>query len=368
MKLIHRFLRYMSPPVEPKVTEDMDRRSLKNIHVISWIVLFLELAAFIAFLVSRSGNYDHEAFVSTVSVWSCIAMCAMVSFLSERLLKKEQLSHSLFFVFKIAVFAAFTITAVLFDIRNYKAGEQIITFYAVNLILVCFLLFRPWVGAILIFGSFAGLYIPLYLYNGAEDIELMNLIVLTLASIASNAVRYHAQIDVSTKTIQMEKINTALEEASRRDGLTGLWNRLALEADASGMDGRRTTAYMIDINYFKEINDKYGHMAGDAILRDVSETIKQLFPGGHYYRYGGDEFLVLTYKPPEENYGSDTFDFRQRQYGVKVLLSIGNAQGNPASYQELFELISLADKALYITKKRTHSVEYGGHDRRKNRK
>jgi len=156
-----------------------------------------------------------------------------------------------------------------------------------------------------------------------------------------------------------------LKSASRRDGLTGLLNRLALEDDASTADGRQMTAYMIDINYFKEFNDQYGHAAGDTILREVSGTLKHLYPGAHYYRYGGDEFLVLTYKAPEENYGSDTYDFRQEKYGVTVDLSIGNAQGSPSNYQEVFDLISKADKALYITKQRTHSAEYGGHDRRK---
>ena len=70
---------------------------------------------------------------------------------------------------------------------------------------------------------------------------------------------------------------------------------------------------------------------------------------------------------PEENYGSDTYDFTVPKYKAKILLSIGNAQGCPASYDELFALISEADKALYITKQRTHSVEFGGHERRKSR-
>ena len=144
-------------------------------------------------------------------------------------------------------------------------------------------------------------------------------------------------------------------------------NRLALEDDAAKTNGHHLTAYMIDINYFKEINDRYGHAAGDAILRGVSETLKHLYPGGYYYRYGGDEFLVLTYKPPKDNYGADTYDFRQEEYGVTVYLSIGNAQGSPTNYHELFELISQADKALYVTKQRTHSAEFGGHDRRKPR-
>ena len=104
MKIFDRFFKYMNPQVDPKVTEDMDRRSLRSIHVISWIVLFLELAAFIVFLFTRSGNYDHEAFVSMASVCFSISMCALASFLSERMLRKEHLSHSAFFIFNPRLF------------------------------------------------------------------------------------------------------------------------------------------------------------------------------------------------------------------------------------------------------------------------
>ena len=45
-------------------------------------------------------------------------------------------------------------------------------------------------------------------------------------------------------------------------------------------------------------------------------------------------------------------------------MSIGNAQGIPMTYEDLFALISRADKALYVVKKRTHSAEFGGHERR----
>ena len=156
-----------------------------------------------------------------------------------------------------------------------------------------------------------------------------------------------------------------LNDASRHDALTGLQNRLALETDAHQMDGRNMTAYMIDINYFKEINDQYGHAAGDALLQETSGILKQLFPEAHYYRYGGDEFLVLTYKPAVDNYGAETYLLQSNSAGLNMLLSIGNAQGAPFTYDDLFTLISRADKALYTVKKRTHSAEHGGHDRRK---
>ena len=201
----------------------------------------------------------------------------------------------------------------------------------------------------------------------AAGIQPLNFMVLALATIACNAVHYHSHIHSCEKEHRLKQSNQALEQASRRDGLTGLRNRLALEEDAAAADGRRTTAFMIDINYFKEINDRYGHTVGDQLLRKTSGILQDLFPSAACYRYGGDEFLVLTHKPAQDNYGANTYGFTHAESGAKVSLSIGSAQGDPAGYDELFRLISLADKALYIVKKRTHSVEYGGHERRNRR-
>lgn len=317
------------------------------------------------FFISNINGLDHEKMLSLISVCYCIILCATAYYLSNKMLQSRKLSHNWFFTFKILFFILFTAWAAFIDYRHYKHGDQMLTFFAVNLTMSCFVIFRPWIGTVLVSGSFAGLYAALYSVDKAAGIQPENFIVLALISMACNAVRCHAQIKAATQTIRLNETISELKSASRRDGLTGLLNRLALEDDASTADGRQMTAYMIDINYFKEFNDQYGHAAGDTILREVSGTLKHLYPGAHYYRYGGDEFLVLTYKAPEENYGSDTYDFRQEKYGVTVDLSIGNAQGSPSNYQEVFDLISKADKALYITKQRTHSAEYGGHDRRK---
>ncbi len=365
MNFFRKLIRFINPSVEPRVLRDMDRRGLRSIHIISLIIMVFETATLVFFISSHFSGFDHRAVISLISVCFCITLCAAGTILSQRMLRKEDFSHRNFFIFKISFFVLFSVAAIFVDYRHYKVDEQMITFYAVNLIMVCFILFRPWIGAIFIGCAYAGLYVSLYSVDRAAGIEPLNFIMMALASMASNAIMYHAQINISSKTIRLTENNAALENASRMDGLTGLLNRLALEADARETDGRRMTAYMIDINYFKEINDQHGHAAGDAILKDTSETLKRMFPGARYYRYGGDEFLVLTHRAPEENYGSDTYDFVQEQYGVKVYLSIGNAQSNPATYQELFDLISKADKALYVTKQRTHSVEFGGHDRRK---
>ena len=365
MKLIRKFIRFMNPSIETDIQADIDRRSLSSIHVISLVCLLFESVMMVVFLSAHIGKFDHNTWASLFGASYCIVLCGFSAFLSRRMLRMNDFPHNRFFLFKIFFFVAFTAWAIFVDYRQYCRGDQILTFHAVNLVMICFVIFRPWIGSLLISASFIGLFVPMYLYNRAEDVEVLNLILLALASMASNAIRCHVQIHVSTNKMRLVEANKALENASRRDGLTGLQNRLALDDDIVRMKGRETTAFMIDVNYFKELNDRCGHVAGDIILKDVSEALKHLFPGGHYYRYGGDEFLVLTHKSPEQNYGADTYDFTQEKYGAKVSLSIGNAHGHPENTEDLFALISEADKSLYITKARTHSAEFGGHDRRK---
>lgn len=365
MKLIHKLKNYILPGVGPDISRDIDRQSMRNIYYISLAVLIIETLTFIVFLISRVGSFDHEAFVSTVSVCYCIALCALAHCLSARILEKKEVSRKACLAFKLFFYITFMLWAIFVDFRHYRRAEQMLTFSAANLIMVCFVIFKPWLSIVLTGGAHLVFYLSLFAADRAEGIQIFNFIVLAVASIACEMVQYHHQLRVCTKEKKLSETNRLLEEASRRDGLTGLQNRLALEEDAKKMDGRPLTAYMIDINYFKEINDQYGHAAGDRILQEVSGVLGDLFPGGHYYRYGGDEFLVLTHKPAENNYGYFTYELKEQKYGVNALLSIGNAHGSPATYEELFDLISQADKALYIVKERTHSAEYGGYDRRK---
>lgn len=354
MKLFRKFIRFMNPSVSSDVFRDIDRRSLRNIFTISIIVFFIEMLTLLLFFFSQAGQLDRDAAISLSTAGSSILLCALAAFVASKLLKDTALPHLPFLCFKIIFFAAFCICAVYVDYRHYASGEQMITFYGVCLVMICFVTFKPWIGTILILSAYSILYLTLYFHDHAATVQPLNFLTFALASVACNAILFHSQIHISINALKLEENNRQLEKASRRDGLTGLLNRLALETDASKMIGKPLTAYMIDINYFKEINDRCGHIAGDSILKEVSNVLKDLYPDANYYRYGGDEFLVLTHKPGEYNYGSYTYDYIQSDSSVKVSLSIGSAQSTPDSYQELFELISLADRALYKVKQRTH--------------
>ena len=362
--MLRRIIDYAFPSVDPDMSAEIDRKSMRNISIISVFVLMFEFLVLILFLSSSVSSFGHHEFVSTVSVVYCILMCALAVYLSRKLLRSRSLSQKKCLVFKVFFYIAFSFWAIFADYRHYRVDEQMLTFYTVNLVMACFVIFRPWISILLSGVTFLTLYLFLFFLDRAAGIQPLNFIVLALVTVACNMVHYHSHMQSCEKERSLTESNLALTRASHVDGLTGLRNRLALEEDAAAADGRHTTVFMIDINYFKEINDRHGHIVGDQVLRRTSHLLGDLFPGAACYRYGGDEFLVLTHRPAQENYGAATYDFVHADTGTKVSLSIGSAQGDPASYDELFELISRADKSLYVVKKRTHSVEHGGHERR----
>jgi diguanylate cyclase (GGDEF)-like protein len=156
----------------------------------------------------------------------------------------------------------------------------------------------------------------------------------------------------------------ALEKEAERDGLTGLYNQKAFRRILSRIIGRQGDRYpcavlMLDIDYFKKINDIYGHPAGDEILRRIAgvilKTIRKADVAG---RYGGEEFVVCL--PMADLEKATLFAerlllmIRQTRFlldgkEVRVTASMGIA-ASPAHGRTAEELLKLADEALYSSK------------------
>jgi diguanylate cyclase (GGDEF)-like protein len=140
------------------------------------------------------------------------------------------------------------------------------------------------------------------------------------------------------------------------DGLTGLANRRRLDADLAEHDGgaRPTAAIMVDIDHFKEINDRYGHAFGDEVLRTVGEAIaEQVRHDDVVYRYGGEEFCVLLpgATPVDATAVAQRIVTAARTVelpdGRHVTVSVGVAG---ASRGDATGAIRRADRALYSAK------------------
>jgi diguanylate cyclase (GGDEF)-like protein len=104
-------------------------------------------------------------------------------------------------------------------------------------------------------------------------------------------------------TLQDEQLKTQEELHLRatHDGLTGVWNRVAIldmlqrEFELSARTGTSLGLIMLDVDHFKQVNDRYGHLIGDLVLVDIASRMQQAVRSYDLVgRYGGEEFLVVS--------------------------------------------------------------------------
>jgi diguanylate cyclase (GGDEF)-like protein len=149
------------------------------------------------------------------------------------------------------------------------------------------------------------------------------------------------------------------------DSLTGLWNRASVldmlhrEMDRANRNEGFTGVLMLDLDHFKRVNDKYGHLAGDAVLKSAADRIAEMVrPYDIVGRYGGEEFLVVLPNCDIEQsrqtaericaaVGEVPILLGNRE--IRVTVSIGATACAANTFQEN-QLLAIADIALYKAK------------------
>jgi len=197
------------------------------------------------------------------------------------------------------------------------------------------------------------------------------MIVLFMRSIIlkQDARRTLAEKQLQENHQKITELNDQLDLLSKTDSLTNLYNRRYFDEmmHQEWNRGLRTnnalSCIIIDIDYFKNYNDCYGHQAGDKCLKYVSVLMKDTFrrAGEVVARYGGEEFIVIL----TENNTDDTkasiehfqkelekLNLPHKQSAVKdyVTASIGFANQIPSRDESIEDFIRKADEALYLAK------------------
>ena len=179
------------------------------------------------------------------------------------------------------------------------------------------------------------------------------------------AKRLESDVQDMAKHVALALKHTFLARYAVRDRLTNLYNRAQLLKDLSEQLARerqtrsRCCLLMLDIDYFKKVNDTYGHLAGDEVLKEIAKMLSDAVRRGEScYRYGGEEFAVLLPRAGTED-GSILGERIRRKAArlsrnvngetIRVTLSVGVAQDDD-SISGGEELIALADAALYRAK------------------
>jgi diguanylate cyclase (GGDEF)-like protein len=190
--------------------------------------------------------------------------------------------------------------------------------------------------------------------------------------VSSNEVLHEGRAICTCVTIyDNTSVRELMDEITRMaeyDALTNLLNRRSFRRDAEKKCdeilryGGKAFLMMIDIDFFKKVNDTHGHLAGDEVLRCVSQALSRRFrKTDTVCRYGGEEFCVFLLSPSGESAAKMAEECRRyienlpvpfEDKILRVTVSIGLAEFLPARDRTLTALIARADAALYEAKAR----------------
>lgn len=210
-----------------------------------------------------------------------------------------------------------------------------------------------------------------YLEAAGEYFELAERIELENRVMMNNVLTIRKNLEqVNLEKEEVEKNNELLREKSETDALTGLSNRFGLETYSQKIFQRAVenriplVVEILDIDYFKEYNDHYGHQKGDECIQKIASVIKSMEAFGAYtVRYGGDEFVLIYENITKDlaiEYAAElrkrVLDLGIEHYKSKISLVSTVSQGIcwdiPGDGNTIKDFINTADTMLYRVKQK----------------
>jgi two-component system, sensor histidine kinase LadS len=181
----------------------------------------------------------------------------------------------------------------------------------------------------------------------------------------SNVAKRTSELSLALE--QLADANKRLRESSQRDALTGLYNRRHFREVFEQMlrhtaEQRQPIGLMlIDLDYFKKINDTYGHLAGDECLRSLSKTITMTLTGHNAVvaRFGGEEFVAVVPNVSTEKLATIAEELRSRiekenipigKQSITITASLGVISFTNDKNLSPDHALHQADEALYVSK------------------
>ena len=238
--------------------------------------------------------------------------------------------------------------------QRRKTSQRLHTVVRATLILHAFVLF------------FQGAVIFVEMASGGES-DIVALFNLTLLS--------HLILTVATASLlpfmHMQTKQEYWKKVASEDDLTGLLSRRAFITNALNsinlLDNSSYSLLIVDIDYFKKINDEYGHQAGDEVLRTVAETLKNGIRATDIIgRFGGKEFAILMPGLSVDyahivadrllnRVAAQRIQFNGKKIQTTVSIGIAASNGILGSWDELF---NQADSALYSAKEKGRNLVF----------
>ena len=298
-------------------------RALFNTRKTRWlavavIIFSAAVAVFEARMIISYGGSSKTAADLSNYIILFSASLVMVFFAVVLILNRwERKWHSLCVMY---VFSFCCINfGIIMSVHSFAKGDQILTFLTMELFVICLLIWRPWIGFLVLTASYLIFY---YRISGIIDISTVarvdgiidlntaktglgdgvkiNGFTMWLSTLLFCIANYSKTMAQATKDENLEEVNEYLSKISIHDELTGIHNMVYFRTEAEKMLGYVTTDkdnsvfLFMDIENFKSYNEKYGFAEGSELLIKAAGIIDKTFEGSLVSRFSDDHFVVYT--------------------------------------------------------------------------
>lgn len=342
------------------------KKILKSVYIMAAVLFFMEILIYVLMKVFRTRMARSDLnyiliFILTPSLIDviCVLAARFVVLGKSGAQRKNQtlilcilcicLVAATFhgsFLMTSCTFAIPVIVSVMFDNRNLTKGTAVSA--------VLFMLIGTGTAA-----CFDSTWSPVYRAFGC----LVGVSFIAMTSIVCMSLLYLIE-EKNAIICKSSRMNEEMQHALKRDAMTGLYNhtefykRLEQHYRECHVQSGQLTVAVLDVDFFKRVNDAYGHECGDAVLIRLADVLKEYCQEyGEVFRYGGEEFAVISRRLSEKQMAERMERVRKAVNGLKfdfmpdgqlgISCGIYEYQGDKMLAQEIF---SRADRALYRAK------------------
>lgn len=344
---------------------------------VSILVALTQLSMIIMFLVNQKLAFHNSRSIAYFSLYVFLFLATCLALVLYRYTVKNKKYQAFLWLRRIyAVSLCIWVVGITF--LEQMPGKGITVFCYLLPTTAAVLMLNPIESTLIFGGTWIGLAAMLMTMGSREGSlfgNLVNSIFVTVLTLfisyryyRSMATEFKDREVIATQYDEIQKTNSQLEQMVHRDNLTGLYNRhffqekiypMFEECRNKNFDGM---VLMMDIDFFKQFNDKYGHMQGDVCLKELAGVIQKLCreEDAAAIRFGGEEFLMI--RMSEQLYDAERFAERLMvRIGAKnivrddtdsgrVTVSMGLWHGSLSGISHIEQAVKLADDALYKAK------------------
>lgn len=339
----------------------VDNRFRFEFYLIAYILFILINAAFIFFAekTERTKNSDPKTAEKIIITYMTLLMSwgSVISLADQQLYGQlmvymvNTITCSLIFITdnkKITIPYIISLPILLIGLPYFQKSSDVLTGHYINLIIFILI---SYVSSRIMFFNYCNEY---------RNKELLK----KSHSMLEDIVKENKEINH-----KLEIANNQLRKLALIDELTGIANRrsfrnfIDLAYEALGKDNMNFSAIMIDIDFFKEYNDNYGHVEGDKVLIAVANEINSVVsnPLEFAARWGGEEFLYAAFNKSSKYVQNVAEEIRTKIYNLKIphkysgadnflSISIGVYTTDIHNISDVARIIEIADKMMYRAK------------------